>query len=51
MARQPNGLAVTCPVARATRPSLSGNLAGKTSSNLPHASLISFSELLARYLS
>jgi len=26
-------------------------LAGKTSSNLPHASLISFSELLARYLS
>ena len=50
----PNGLELceaalwaSCPAAQALPHSLYGNLAGKASSNLPHASRVSCSELLA----
>jgi len=42
----PNGLALSCPAARASPPTLYGNSAGNTSSNFPHASRVSCSELL-----
>ena len=43
----PNGLELSCPAARGTLLPLYGNLAGNSSSNFPHASRVSCSELLA----
>jgi len=42
----PNGLELSCPAAQATLPPLYGNSTGNTSSNFPHASRVSCSELL-----
>ena len=42
----PNGLELSCPAARASLPPLYGNFAGNTSSNFPHASRVSCSEVL-----
>jgi hypothetical protein len=42
----PNGLELSCPAAQATLDPFSRNLAGKSRSNLPHASRVSCSELL-----
>jgi len=44
--RAPNGLELSCPAARASAHSLSRMLAGQASSNFPHASRVSCSELL-----
>jgi hypothetical protein len=41
----PNGLELSCPAARATVHPFSRNSAGKSRSNLPHASRVSCSEL------
>jgi len=47
-ARLANGLELSGPAAQASLPPLYGNLAGNTSSNFPHASRVSCSELLGR---
>jgi hypothetical protein len=41
-----NGLELSCPAAQALPHPLYGNLAGKASSNFPHASRVSCSELI-----